>query len=121
MTKKPPVLNASEQLQRALSRWDTDGGAQPPSMSEEKNLADANSPVPQLTNSELVHLRIRVITLENIIISFLATAPNTQLELVREMADYISPRSGSTCHPLTVHAAAHMVDLVERSSRFRSD
>jgi thiosulfate reductase cytochrome b subunit len=26
---------------------------------------------------------------------------------------------GFTHHPLTIHAAAHMMDLIERSSRFR--
>ena len=40
--------------------------------------------------------------------------------LAREMAPYISPRPGSTPHPLTTRAADHMVDLVERASRFRS-
>jgi hypothetical protein len=52
-------------------------------------------------------------------ISLLATASDRQLELAREMAGYISPRPGSTQHPLTTHAAADMIDLVERSSRFR--
>ena len=37
-----------------------------------------------------------------------------------EMAGYISPRPGFRQHPLTIHAAAHMVDLVERSLRFRT-
>jgi hypothetical protein len=32
------------------------------------------------------------------------------------MAGYISPRPGLTQHPLTIHAAAHMVDLVERAN-----
>lgn len=42
-----------------------------------------------------------------------------QVETAREMAAYISPRPGFTQHPLTVHAAAHMIDLVERADRFR--
>jgi hypothetical protein len=54
-----------------------------------------------------------------LLISLLATASDQQLELAREMAGYISPRPGSTHHPLTTHAAAHMIDLIERSSRFR--
>jgi hypothetical protein len=70
-------------------------------------------------NAELVVLRVRVIALENLLISLLATASDQQLELAREMAGYISPRPGSTHHPLTTHAAAHMIDLIERSSRFR--
>jgi hypothetical protein len=43
----------------------------------------------------------------------LATASNQQVELARKMADYISPRPGFTDHPLTIHAAAHMIDLIE--------
>jgi hypothetical protein len=70
-------------------------------------------------NAELVVLRVRVIALENLLISLLATASDQQIELAREMAGYISPRPGFTPHPLTTHAAAHMINLLERSSRFR--
>jgi hypothetical protein len=72
-----------------------------------------------LTNAELVTMRVRVIALENLMISLLATASDDQLRLAREMAGYISPRPGFTQHPLTIHAAAHMVDLVERANHFR--
>jgi hypothetical protein len=75
--------------------------------------------MPELTNAELVQLRIRVIALENLVIALLAEASDRQLELAREMAAYISPRPGFTQHPLTIHAAAHMVDLVERAGQFR--
>jgi hypothetical protein len=71
--------------------------------------------VPSLTNTELVHLRVRVIAFENLIIALLAQATDHQLELVREMASYISPRPGFTPHPLTIHAAVHMNNLVERA------
>jgi hypothetical protein len=57
--------------------------------------------------------------LENFLISLLATASDQQLQLAREMAGYISPRPGFTHHPLTIRAAGHMIDLIERSSRFR--
>jgi hypothetical protein len=67
----------------------------------------------------LVQLRIRVIALENVVIALLAEAPDPQLDLVREMAAYISPRPGFTQHPLTVHAAAEMIHLVERALHFR--
>jgi hypothetical protein len=72
-----------------------------------------------MRNADLVALRVRVIALENLLISLLATASDQQLALAREMASYISPRPGFTHHPLTIHAAAHMIDLIERSSRFR--
>jgi hypothetical protein len=104
------------QRQQALSRWDNEGGAGPP-------LAPAADqeqiPAPEMSNADLVALRVRVIALENLLISLLATASDQQLELAREMAGYISPRPGFTHHPLTIHAAAHMIDLIERSSRFR--
>ena len=75
--------------------------------------------IPKLTNAELVQLRIRVIALENLVIALLAEASDRQLHLAREMAAYISPRPGFTDHPLTVHAATQMTDLVERSGHFR--
>jgi len=106
----------TSQRQQALSRWDNEGGAGPavaPAPDKEQ------IPVPEMSNADLVTLRVRVIALENLLISLLATASDRQLELAREMAGYISPRPGFTHHPLTIHAAAHMIDLIERSSRFR--
>jgi hypothetical protein len=84
------------------------------------SLAEAQSEVPELTNAELVQLRVRVIALENLVISLLAEAPDRQLDLAREMAAFISPRPGFTCHPLTIHAATHMIDLVDRAGHFRT-
>jgi tellurite resistance-related uncharacterized protein len=51
--------------------------------------------------------------------SLLAQGPDRQLDRVREMADYITPRMGFTPHPLTIHAAGQMVHLVERACHFR--
>ncbi len=73
----------------------------------------------QPTNAELAHIRIRVIALEQMLIALLALASDRQLEVVRDMATYISPRPGYTNHPLTVHAAAQMNELLERACRFR--
>lgn len=105
--------------QRALSRWDNEGGAGPdgPQLSSVESSGQAD--VPSLTNTELVHLRVRVIALENLIIALLAEATDRQLELVREMPSYISPRPGFTHHPLTIHAAVHMNNLVERARHFQ--
>src|SRR5579862_7074103 len=103
----------------ALSRWDNEGGAGPRGPQEGQISAMAQSEIPELTNAELVQLRVRVIALENLVIALLAEAPDRQLDLAREMATYISPRAGFTQHPLTIHAAAHMVDLVERAGQFR--
>ncbi len=104
---------------RALSRWDNEGGAIPRGIEGALIPGDAPPEIPQLTNAELVQLRIRVIALENVTIALLAKASDGQLDLVREMAAYISPRPGFTQHPLTVHAAAEMIHLVERAVHFR--
>src|SRR5580700_768736 len=109
--KKPDLIPPSNQRQAALSRWDDEGGALLP-------LPDVPSAIPDLTNAELVQLRVRVIALENLLITLLAEASDRQLERVREMAGYISPRRGSV-HPLTTHAATQMLNLVDRARHFR--
>lgn len=113
-SKKSATPNPSTLRQTALSRWDNEGGAGPGRLQEEVHFA-----APELTNAELVQLRVRVIALENLVIALLARASGPQLDLVREMAAYISPRPGSTQHPLTLHAADHMIQLVERAGHFR--
>jgi len=117
--KRPVSLAASQQLQMALSRWENEGGALSRGPQQSSTSGEVQSEVPPLTNAELVQLRIRVIALENLIITLLAGASDRQLGLAREMAAYISPRPGVTHHPLTVHAAAQMTDLVERAEHFR--
>ena len=117
--KKPHSVAASKQYQMALSRWETDGGAVSRCSQASSISGVAQSEIPELTNAELVQLRIRVIALENIVISLLAEASDTQLDLTREMAAFISPRSGFTHHPLTMHAATQMMNLVDRAGHFR--
>jgi hypothetical protein len=109
-------LGRSQLLKRALSRWDNEGGAGPEGPQEVRIPSDVTAAVPPLGNAELVQLQVRMIALENLVIALLSQASPRQLDLVREMADYISPRPGFTPHPLTVHAAAQMVHLVERAS-----
>jgi hypothetical protein len=113
------VLELEQMRLRALSRWDNEGGAIPRGIEGALIPGDAPSEVPVLSNAELVQLRIRVIALENVVIALLAEAPDRQLDLVRRLAAYISPRPGFTQHPLTVHAAAEMAHLVERALHFR--
>jgi hypothetical protein len=108
----------SQLLRRALSRWDNEGGAGPEGPQEVLRIpSDLTAGVPPLGNAELVQLQVRMIALENIVIALLSQASPQQLDLVREMAAYIFPRPGFTPHPLTVHAAAQMVHLVERAVR----
>lgn len=70
-------------------------------------------------NTELEHLHIRMIAMENLLIALLAQAPDQPRALAREMATFISPRPGFTHHPRTLGAAAQMVHLVERAWHFQ--
>ncbi len=114
MSDAGAALNNSEQRRHALSTWDNEGGAIP------SNDHGGHVDLPDLTNAELVQLRIRVIALENLVIGLLADGPDQQLETAREMAEYISPRAGRTLHPLTIQAAGRMTDLVARALHFRT-
>lgn len=98
-----------------LSRWDDEGGAQPARPSE-KSVRPAT---PDMTNAELVQLRVRVIALENVLIALLLNAGEQQLDDVRKMAGNIPPRPGVTPHPLTIQAAEHMLQLVDRAAHYR--
>jgi hypothetical protein len=117
---KPKPLDPSQQRQMALSRWDNEGGAGPSGPQEGQISAESQFEIPELKNAELVQLRVRVIALENLVISLLVEAPDRQLDLVREMAAFISPRPGFTHHRLTIHAAAKMIDLLDRAGHFRA-
>ena len=116
--KKPQ--SAEELRHRALSRWDNEGGAgrDGPKESHAHVLPDPG--IPNLTDAELIQLRVRVIALENLMIVLLAKGSDRQLTLAREMATYISPRAGFTHHPLTLQAAAHIDGLVDRALHYRS-
>ncbi len=109
-------MTARQELRRlALSRWESDGGSQAVG-----SLGGDSLDVPDLTNTELVQLRVRVIALENLVIAILAESSDAQRELARGMAAYISPRPGFTPHPMTVHAAAQMLHCVDRAELFRA-
>jgi hypothetical protein len=106
----------SPRRQAALAQWDSDGGAGP-----DGPQAPVEAPrIKASPNTELAHLRARVIALENVAIALLSTAPDRQSDLVRDMAAYIAPRPGAVSHPLTITAAAQMVHLVERARHFRA-
>jgi hypothetical protein len=101
----------------ARSRWENEGGA----LAMHRRTMSGNNarPAPASTAVELAQLRIRVIALENLVISLLAQMSDRQRDLAREMATYISPRPGFSHHRPTIHAAAQMVHLVERADHFR--
>jgi hypothetical protein len=106
--------------QTALSRWENEGGAGFWHVPSDLFFGVVRYAAPPLTNTELVQLQIRVIALENLVITLLAEASDRQLDRVREMAAYIVPRPGFTHHPLTIHAAAEMINLVDRAEHFRA-
>jgi hypothetical protein len=112
-------MDPTRQNQPALSRWENEGGAL--TMPRHAGSRDELQSVcePASTEVELAQLRIRVIALENLVITLLAQTSNRQLELARQMASYISPRPGFTHHRPTIHAAAQMVHLAERADHFR--
>lgn len=118
--KKSTFIDLPHQQQMALSRWDSEGGARPYGPQAGLVSDEVELDPPELTNTDLVKLRVRVIALENLVISLLAEASDRQLELAREMAAYISPRPGFKHHSLTIRAAGQMINLVERAGRFRS-
>lgn len=103
-----------------LSRWENEGGATCGSLPSPTTNPPGSEDAPKLTDAEMVQLRIRVIALENLVIALLAEAPQWQLDRVREMAAYISPRPGFTLHPVTIAAATEMLSLVNRAAPFRS-
>jgi hypothetical protein len=105
-------------LAKAVSRWDNEGGAGEGGR-EQPVSGDLLEDALPLTNAEIAHLQVRVIALENVLAVLLAEASEHQLELVREMAAYISPRSGFTPHRLTTHAAIRMINLIDNAGHLR--
>ena len=106
--------------QLLLSIWDDEGGAGRCGPKQSTANPVENPIIPNLTNTELVLLRVRVIALENLVPALLSGAPASQHELVRSMAAQVSPRAGKTPHPLTIQAAAHMNEMVDRAIHHRS-
>ncbi len=116
-----PKAKSSERaklLAKSVSRWDNEGGAGKGGRVHPVSGHLLTDALP-LTNAELVHLQVRVIALENLVKVLLANASEQQLELMRDMAACISPRPGFTQHPLTIHAAACMINLVESAVHLR--
>lgn len=110
---------AQKQKDIAVSRWEDEGGALPCGPQEAIAATCDEWDIPALSDAELIQLRIRVIALENIVLSLLSKASEEQLENIADMADFISPRLGGTQHPLTIHAATQMNQLVDRARHFR--
>lgn len=110
--------DATLQRQRALARWDNEGGATPGGSQANPGSIDPAMAIPVLTDSEWVAMHSRIIALENLVTSLLATATADQRDLARDMVGFITPRAGHTQHPLMIQAAANMVMLIERAQMF---
>ena len=74
----------------------------------------------QSMDTELEHLRIRMIAMENLLITLLAKSSDRPRELDREMTIHTFPSPDFTQLPRPLGAAAQMVHLVERAGHFRS-
>lgn len=113
----PKASKRSQLRDSAVSRWNNEGGAGPGGRVHENSAAAG---VPPLTNAELVQLQIRVIALERVVMALLAHPTDGQLNIVREMAAYIYPRTGHTPHHLTIGAAGRMIGLLQGAAHFRA-
>ena len=101
-------------LERAVLRWENEGGAK----RDRDRDTERATIVGEVGDAEAVNIRVRLIALENIVVALLANGTGGGPELVREMAQYISPRSGSTPHRLTIEAARNMLAILERAEHF---
>jgi hypothetical protein len=110
---------AAFQRELALARWDNEGGAGPRGRQVDAKSGDGLARWPLRASAELVQLRIRVIALENLVISLLAESSEQRLGLARSMAIHVSPRPGFTHHRMTLHAATQMRHLIKRAGFFR--
>jgi hypothetical protein len=81
-------MNALHQLEAALSRWENEGGPRACTLPPDYvvQLAFCGT-----MNTELEHLHVRMIAMENLLITLLTQATDGQRDLCREMASYISP------------------------------
>ncbi len=100
---------------RAIGRWENEGGAG----ADWLHLKQAATVAGEIGDAEDGNIRVRLIALENLVVALLAEAPESQSELVREMARFISPRPGMTPHRLTIEAARNMLAIVERAAHYK--
>ena len=104
----------TEKHNYAIGRWENEGGTTDRAFQHQQETVAG-----EIGDVEAGHLRVRLIALENVVIALLAGAPEGQSDLVREMANYISPRPGATPHRMTIEAASHMVALVNRAAHYK--
>jgi len=67
MTDPADPVRDALQRQRALSRWDDDGGAEPGVLQAASEPDVRHPPFPRMGDAELQALHVRVIALENLV------------------------------------------------------
>ncbi len=113
------ISEAAKLRQRALARWDNEGGAGPDGPQRHDLSDNITAKLAGADDLELEQLHARIIAVESLLIALLAEGSAGQRDLARNMAATISPRPGSTQHPLTIHAARQMLAMIERAEHFR--
>ncbi|WP_324827766.1 hypothetical protein [Qipengyuania zhejiangensis] len=78
---------------------------------------DGSWDIPEPDHAELVQMRMRLITLENIVLGLLSGASDEQIERISKRADMIEPRPEASRHPFTELAAGDMRKFLERAAR----
>ncbi len=111
---------SSPQRQTALARWDNEGGAGPDGPHQQGEAGGACWDKTTPTDVELAHLRIRVMALENLIVTLLANAADGQRDRARDMAINIDQSAASTRYPPTTTVATGMFDLIEQAEHLRA-
>ena len=114
-------LRREEIHRRVIGRWENEGGSVRAGRGDMQASENPATVVGEIGDAEAANIRIRLIALENIIVALLANAAEDRLELIREMAEFISPRPGMTPHRLTIEAARNMLAIVERAEHYRKN
>lgn len=104
---------------RVIGRWENEGGAPSTWQHDEPEQENYATVAGEIGDAQAGNIRVRLIAIENILVALLAEASDDRLELIREMAEFISPRPGMTPHRLTLEAARNMRAIIERAEQYR--
>jgi len=106
-------------FERAVSRWENEGGAVVEAGASGSASADGSSAASP-ASAPFVQMQFRVLALENLVTVLLAQSTDRQLDVVREMADHIVAHPGAMPHPPTLRAATKMRRLLEAAEHLRA-
>jgi hypothetical protein len=114
MPNPGPFPDTSELRWRPLLRLDDESGAIAAVAHE------SYAHVPDITNADLALLHVRVIALENLLITVLAEGSDPRRQPARDMVDTISLRSGFMSYLPSIQAVQHMNDLLDSAIHVRA-